>query len=385
MPSRPARASAPTGAEARAQRPTGAVRPGSCRFASPARQARSGRPSSGDLSLDQPAGPRFSRLAAARAAAGRAPSTGAGARRRTRSLDGSARWCARRARPGARGRSRRGPPARRSAAPRRRGGQKRAGMSRSCVAPDEQGRRAELGEPGVEAAFAVAARRGRCCGRRRRRRRAPRASGRCGRTRRRRRRRRPDRAARVGRTGSRTGRGRRARAADGGSTASSGRSSLDQRRELAPAKGERGREQAQRGDPLGRVEGDLDRDPAAHRVADQVGALDPDGVHVAAHRGREPGRVVAAARRLGGAAEAGQVDRVHGVLGRQRGDRLEERGLVRAEAVQADHLLGPVAGDQGRDPAPPVCTSAIRSSGARPPGSRNRPSKPSARSRSPRA
>ncbi len=41
-----------------------------------------------------------------------------------------------------------------------------------------------------------------------------------------------------------------------------------------------------------------------------------------------------------------------GALSGQRGDRFEERGLVGAEAVQAEHLVRAVAGDQGRDPRP---------------------------------
>ena len=40
------------------------------------------------------------------------------------------------------------------------------------------------------------------------------------------------------------------------------------------------------------------------------------------------------------------MDRVVGGQGR---DRLEERGLVRAKAVEADHRFGPVAGDEARD------------------------------------
>ena len=72
-----------------------------------------------------------------------------------RSARGSGGWCARRARPGARARSRRASPGVPPAAPRRRGGAKPGGMSRSQLAPDEQRRGLELGEPGVEALLAV--------------------------------------------------------------------------------------------------------------------------------------------------------------------------------------------------------------------------------------
>ena len=68
------------------------------------------------------------------------------------------------------------------------------------------------------------------------------------------------------------------------------------------------------------------------------------------HDAGEVGGVVGGRGRLRGGAEAGQVERVHRVLGGQRRDRLEERGLVAAEPVQADDLLGALAGAEGGDP-----------------------------------
>ena len=231
-----------------------------------------------------------------RAAGGSAPEPG-GARRRLR-LDrparGSARWRARAAPPGERGRIRSarpgGPAGARSATWR----EKRGRHEAVAVAPDEQGGRREPGEPGPQPALAVRARRGRCCARRRRRRSAPSATGRCGRTRRRRCRRPPGRGAPGARTGpelladprgAQRVRDRR----------ELGPQQLHQRDQLAAApEGQRRGQQAEVCDPVGLGERELDRDPAAHRVADQVGSLDPHRVHVAEHGAGEVGGVVGA-------------------------------------------------------------------------------------------
>ena len=47
-------------------------------------------------------------------------------------------------------------------------------------------------------------------------------------------------------------------------------------------------QQAERADPLGRLEPDLDRDPAAHRVAHDVRLVDPELVHQPDHDVGEP-------------------------------------------------------------------------------------------------
>src|SRR3954470_8325881 len=78
----------------------------------------------------------------------------------------------------------------------------------------------------------------------------------------------------------------------------------------APPPGHRWAEQAQALNPSRLAEADLDRHPAAERVADQVGTLDSHGVHEPGYRPGEPGCVVWRAKRLGRRAEPGQVDRV---------------------------------------------------------------------------
>ena len=112
-----------------------------------------------------------------------------------------------------------------------------------------------------------------------------------------------------------------------------------------------GGEQRQAGDALGRAQPHLDGDAAAHRVADQVGAADVEGVHHLDDGVGEPARRVRAGDGLGGAAEARQVERVDAVArARERGRGVEERGLGRAQAVDADDV-GAVAHRQRRDPA----------------------------------
>ena len=147
----------------------------------------------------------------------------------------------------------------------------------------------------------------------------------------------------------------------------------------------RGTQQAQARDALGMPQPDLERDAAAERVADDVRALDAQGVHDAGDACGEEARVVGRSRGLARGAEAGQVDRVHAVGAAERRRRVEERGLGRPEAVEQQHV-GAVAHRQGRDAgAARRRTSCMRSSGARPLGRRKRPSKPTARSRLPRA
>ena len=88
-----------------------------------------------------------------------------------------------------------------------------------------------------------------------------------------------------------------------------------------------GHSSASAADALGVLEPELDRHAAAHRVADHVRALDPHRVHRAEHGAGEERRVVGRQRRLRGAAEARQVERVDAVAPAQRRRRVEERGL----------------------------------------------------------
>ena len=157
-------------------------------------------------------------------------------------------------------------------------------------APHEHRRRLELGQARVEAAAPErlvevdVARGGR--GRRARARRC----GRCARTRRRRRRRARGRPGRGRRTCSRTGLDRAAAEASGAACRTRGaapaRAGANSRRTKATA----GHSSAERADALGVLEAELDGDAAAHRVADEVGALDPQRVHRRrARRGRSSG------------------------------------------------------------------------------------------------
>ena len=105
-------------------------------------------------------------------------------------------------------------------------------------------------------------------------------------------------------------------------------------------------------------EPELDRDPAAHAVAGEAGALEAELVEHLDHDAGEPGGVEGSVVRLVGVTEAGQIDRDDPVAGRrQSGDRGQERGFGAAEAVQADQwrpLPRFAEGDVvvgGRDPA----------------------------------
>src|SRR5512133_507912 len=121
---------------------------------------------------------------------------------------------------------------------------------------------------------------------------------------------------------------------------------------VALDEGHGGREERQAGDPLGRAQAHLDRHPAAHRVADQVGAPDVQRVHHLDRGVGEPASRVRAGEGLGGAAEAGQVERVDAVArARQRCGGVEERRLGRAQPVDA-HDVRAYAHRQRRDAAP---------------------------------
>ena len=119
-------------------------------------------------------------------------------------------------------------------------------------------------------------------------------------------------ALRDARTGSRTARGRSPRAAGGGWRRAPGAAGAP----AAPARGAGGR-RAQGASRLrlatrsGALKRDLERDPAAHRVADQVGAVDRHRVHVAAAR---PRRTRARRRRRGRASPRSRIR-----AGRSRG------------------------------------------------------------------
>ena len=110
-------------------------------------------------------------------------------------------------------------------------------------------------------------------------------------------------------------------------------------------------QQREAADPPGLAQPDLDRHAAAHRVADQVRALDLQRVHRPEHGAGEERRAVRAQRGLARAAEARQVERVDAVAAAERRRGVEERGLGGAEAVQQQHV-GALAhrqrGDRGR-------------------------------------
>ena len=152
-----------------------------------------------------------------------------------------------------------------------------------------------------------------------------------------------------------------------------------QRHQLAAApEGERRRQQAERLDPLGCVERQLERDPAAHRVADQVRALDRHRVHVAEHGAGEVRGVVGGPRGLRRGAEAGQVDaRGRCGPGVSAATVSKNEVLFEPRPCRQTHLLRPVAGDQGRDrraaasrPRGPAAAAAGRREAGRGPRSR---------------
>ena len=177
------------------------------------------------------------------------------------------------------------------------------------------------------------------------------ASGRCARTRRRRCRPRSGRPGRGRRTATRTARSIRARPERVRQHPELGPQQPHDRVQVAPDEGHGGAQQREAADALGVLEADLDRDAAAHRVADDVGAVDPQLVHDADHRAGEErravgGRAACSSRR----SPAGRA-RGRGSRAAERGRGVEERGLRAAEAVQEQHV-GALAHRQGRDPQP---------------------------------
>ena len=324
---------------------------------------------------------RGSRPRPARAGAGRARRRGRRSRssRPVRSAPG--------ARPAARGRSRRARSARRPAASARRGGGSRRDQL-VVRAPDEQRRRLELGQPRVEAVAAERLRRGRCCARAARN--ASRAPARAvdalelvdddvgharvhevavGEQR-------PELAldARRGRASAAAARARGAASRTSGwqsrrTNATAGHSSAERRRR---ARARAGRPRSPRGRPSSCRRGARARSPARPSTPSTV-------------RG-EP----AARRRARSAACTSRRSRAGRARGRGSG-RLSAAAVSKNEDLVPPRpcrssTSRPLAHRQRRDPAAaPTATSWMRSSGGRPLGRRNRPSKPTARSRSPRA
>jgi hypothetical protein len=95
------------------------------------------------------------------------------------------------------------------------------------------------------------------------------------------------------------------------------------------------RDEDQALDHLGELVGELHRDAAAERVADERGSLVAEGDEQVAQAGRQRAdRVVAAARGRG--AMAGQVRRDHGVAARQRLDHLLPVGEGPAHPVDEE-------------------------------------------------
>ena len=93
----------------------------------------------------------------------------------------------------------------------------------------------------------------------------------------------------------------------------------------------------------------LERDPAAHAVADHVRPVDAQGVQQADDPACEESGVVRR-ERLVGVAESGEVERDRPPIGRESGDRREKRDLRAAKPVEHHHRP-PDAGLHRGDPA----------------------------------
>ena len=274
----------------------------------------------------------------------------------------ASRWCARAARPGARGRSRRAPPGGRSGSASATWRANPAGTSRS-LSPQTNSAGGSSAASRVQKPLLAVGRvevdvaRGGVEGDPRRR-----ASGRCGRTPRRRCRRRRGRAARGGRTCSRRARGRWSARSGCGIAASSGRSSRTSGTSRAlRRKASAGASRLEARDPLGLAQADLERDPAAHRVADQVGAVDRQRVHEARDAIGEPGGVVGARARASRRSRS-RAGRSRGPCARASARRPSRRTrpcCAPSPCRQID-LLGARRRRSGsRSGAPPMPTSAI--------------------------
>ena len=151
--------------------------------------------------------------------------------------------------------------------------------------------------------------------------------------------------------------------------ATAGHSSAERRRR---ARARAGRPRSPRGRPSSCRPGARARSPSA--------SITPSTVRA------KQRRVVAAPRRAcTRTAEAGQVERVDAVAAAQRGRGVEERRLGRAEAVEQQHVGALAHRQREIRRRPDVARRGCAASGGRPLGRRNRPSKPTARSRSPRA
>ncbi len=118
--------------------------------------------------------------------------------------------------------------------------------------------------------------------------------------------------------------------------------------EVAPDECDGGTEKRERANALGVAQADLDGDPAAHRVADEVSALDAELVHHRDHRLGEPAGVVGGVGGLRRGAEAGEVEGVDAVVAAQGARGVEEGGLGPAEPVEEQDVR-PAAHRQGRD------------------------------------
>ena len=211
-------------------------------------------------------------------------------------------------------------------------------MSRSCVPQTNSAGRLELGQARVEAAAAERAGRGRCCAPRPGRRGARRRRRRCAGTRRRRCRPRSGRrASRVGEHAPELARRPCARVKRWGSSPNSGRRSAHDRVAAALDEGDgRTQQRERRRRARARRRPTSSADAAAHRVADEVGALDAQRVHHVDDRLGEPAaRCRAPAAGLRGRAEAGQVERVDAVAaGVSAAAVSKNEALVAAEAVE---------------------------------------------------
>ena len=105
--------------------------------------------------------------------------------------------------------------------------------------------------------------------------------------------------------------------------------------------GERRREQHDLPHAVGVAEPQLERDPPAHAVADEMRARDPHGVHEVDDGAGEEWRVIGRQDRLRRVAEARQVERDHREPIGERRHRRQERSLRGAEPVDADRRARP--------------------------------------------
>ena len=159
----------------------------------------------------------------------------------------------------------------------------------------------------------------------------------------------------------------RPRPSECGSIPSSGRSEAHEPVPVARTKATAGHSSASPPTRSGPLQADLDRHAAAHRVADDVGALDAQRVH---RRRSRPWRRTARRRARSRACEEppkpGQVERVDAVAPAQRRRGVEEATTSCAPRPCRSSSPAPRPSSAWRSSACPTGTWWMRSSGGRP-------------------